>query len=106
MPTFYLPDERHTLASALRCELEALATGGDVVACTLMHPLDDHLRVVAPSEAMVRAALLAVKERVARSRREIEERPPRPTARARRARAGARAESTAGTGPDRAPLAA
>jgi DNA-directed RNA polymerase subunit L len=71
MPSFYLSEESHTLASALRGELEALVGTEDFVACTLVHPLDDFLVVDAPSEAIVRAALLAVKERVAAARRVV-----------------------------------
>lgn len=71
MPTFYLRDERHTLASALRPELERACGEEDAfVACTLVHPLDGHLEVEAPSEADVRAALLAVKARIAAARLE------------------------------------
>ena len=67
MPRFYLMGERHTLASALRVELERLFPD-DVVACTLVHPLDGHLEILAPNEAAVRAALLAVRDHVHRAR--------------------------------------
>lgn len=67
MPTFYLLDERHTLASALRAALEETCPE-DLVACTLVHPLDNFLQVEAPSEAAVRDALLLVKARVAAAR--------------------------------------
>ena len=70
MPAFYFRGESHTLASALRPALEALGEE-DFVACTLHHPLDDHLVVEAPSEATVRAALLAVKDQVAAARRAL-----------------------------------
>lgn len=73
MPTFYLRDERHTLASALRPELERAAGPDDFVACTLVHPLDGHLEVEAPSAAAVRTALLAVKARIAHARQELQE---------------------------------
>lgn len=67
MPTFYFHGERHTLASALRPALEQ-ACPDDFVACTLVHPLDEYLEVEAPSEAAVRAALLAVREQIAATR--------------------------------------
>lgn len=65
---FYFEGERHTLASALRESLERRCPDA-FVACTLVHPLDTHLLVDAPSEADVRAALLDVREQVARARR-------------------------------------
>jgi DNA-directed RNA polymerase subunit L len=67
MPTFTLPDEGHTLASALREALEELYPD-DFVACTLVHPLDAFLHVDAPSEGAVRAALLRVRDRIAAAR--------------------------------------
>lgn len=66
MPTFYLQSERHTLASALRPALEAETDG--FVHCTLMHPLDDHIEVVAPDEATIRGALLTVKDQIRAAR--------------------------------------
>jgi len=68
MPTYYLLSERHTLASALREALEAQCAPSDFVACTLAHPLDQHLEVDAPSISDVRGALLTLKETVARTR--------------------------------------
>lgn len=73
MPTFYLEGHRHTLCSALQAALEEQVEAHDTyVACTLVHPLDEHLEVVAPSEAVVRAALLLVKDRVARARVDVQ----------------------------------
>ena len=63
----YIRDERYTLASALRPVLEAQHPD-DFVACTLVHPLDTHLRIEAPSVAAVRAACLRVKDRIADAR--------------------------------------
>ena len=65
---FYFEGERHTLASALRASLERLCPD-DFVACTLVHPLDTHLVVDAPSEESVRRALLEIKAQIARARR-------------------------------------
>ena len=65
---FYFPGERHTLASALRVELE-LGCPEEFVACTLVHPLDSHLEVEAPSEADLRAALLRIKDHIRNARR-------------------------------------
>ena len=68
---FYFTEDKHTLASALREALErALLDGEDdsFVACTVAHPLDEHLEVDAPSAAAVRVALLEVKERIQRIR--------------------------------------
>ena len=67
MPTFTLPDEGHTLASALRAALEDLYPD-DFVACTLVHPLDTFLHVDAPSERAVREALLRVRDQIAAAR--------------------------------------
>ena len=70
--SFYFKDESHTLASALRPALEAAAAEEDAfVACTLVHPLDAHIQVDAPSEAMVRTALSHLKEQVAEMRRHL-----------------------------------
>jgi DNA-directed RNA polymerase subunit L len=67
MPAFYVRNETHTLASALRPALEA-AHPDELVAVALVHPLDDHIRILAPSAAAVRAALLDVKAQVAAMR--------------------------------------
>lgn len=75
MPTFYLLEERHTLASALRPALEALARDDEFVHCTLIHPLDEHIEVVAPSETILRRALLAVKDQIREARRVLDEAP-------------------------------
>lgn len=64
MPAFYLLDEGHTLAAALRPALEA-ACPDEFAAVTQPHPLDRHLEVTAPAEAAVRHALLAVRAQVA-----------------------------------------
>jgi hypothetical protein len=71
MVTLYFK-ESHTVASALRLQLEAVTSSEDFVSCTLMHPLDDHLEVQAPSEKQVREALLRVKERVAENRKHLQ----------------------------------
>lgn len=65
--TFFLPDEQHTLASALRDVLER-AHPDEYVACTLQHPQDTFLRVDAPNEASVRRALLTLKDEIAEIR--------------------------------------
>lgn len=70
----YLTHESHTLASALRPALEAAVGPEDYVACTLVHPLDDHLQVDAPSAAVVRSALLAVKGQISELRRSVADR--------------------------------
>lgn len=71
---FHLGDETHTLASALRPELEAATD--DFVSCTHLHPLDKHIEVCAPDETTVRAALLRIKDRIRTARAEVV-RPPR-----------------------------
>jgi DNA-directed RNA polymerase subunit L len=68
MPTFYFTGERHTLLSMLRPALEEAAAEDDFVACTLLHPLDEHVVVEAPSEGAVRLALLDLKRRIADNR--------------------------------------
>jgi DNA-directed RNA polymerase subunit L len=65
MPTFYFRGHGHTLACALREALEELTDEDEFVSCTVMHPLDTHLEVVAPSERLVREALLLCRERLA-----------------------------------------
>ena len=67
MPRFYLTDETHTLASALRPCMESLCPD-EFVACTHMHHLDSHVEVEAPSEAALRRALLMVREQIAAAR--------------------------------------
>lgn len=64
---FYFERERHTLASALRAQLEAQCPD-DFVACTLVHPLDTHLLVDAPSEQSLRLALIEIKRQIAQAR--------------------------------------
>ena len=63
MPLYFIRNQHHTLASALR---EALENNhpNEFVSCTLLHPMDDHLRVEAPSEQAIREALLDVKRKV------------------------------------------
>ena len=69
---FYIPDERHTLASALRCVLEDVCVDTDeLVSCTLMHPLDDHIEVRAPSESVLRESLLKLKDMVRTARHSV-----------------------------------
>ena len=67
MPSFYFTAESHTLASALRPALET-ANPDDFVACTLQHPRDDFLLVEAPSEAVLRTALLGIKAQLTQLR--------------------------------------
>ena len=72
MASCYFHDESHTLASAIRPALEAAAAADNAfVACTLVHPLDGHIQVDAPSEAMVRTALSSVKDQVSEMRRHL-----------------------------------
>ena len=56
---FYFLEETHTLASALRVALEEDCTSDfDIVACTIRHPLDQHMVVHSPSEDFLRKSLL------------------------------------------------
>lgn len=73
MATFYF-SQTHTFASALRAALERNASEEDYVSCTVMHPLDNHVEVCAPSEAFVREALLDVKRCVAENRARLSHR--------------------------------
>jgi DNA-directed RNA polymerase subunit L len=68
MPVFYIEGQGHTLASALRAELEASAAHDEIASCTLVHHLDTHLEVRAGSERTVRTALLSIKEKVSDAR--------------------------------------
>jgi DNA-directed RNA polymerase subunit L len=81
MPRFYFVGETHTLASALRPSLEALcASTSEFASCTTPHPLDTFLEVDAPSEAVVRLALLDVKRKIQQARVDVQcrgERAPR-----------------------------
>lgn len=90
MPTFYIRDERHTLPSALRPNLEALCED-DFVSCSLMHPMDNHVEVVAPSDRILRIALLKVKEQIQDVRTRLARAPPAGSS-------GAPAKSTDETG--------
>lgn len=63
MTTLYFMDEQHTLASALRHELEQTAEDG-FVSCTCAHPLDQHIEVHAPNKSVVRQSLLSLKQKV------------------------------------------
>ena len=65
---FYIPDEGHTLASALRTALESEVDAEQYVSCTIPHPLDTYIEVNAPSEQSVRRALLTVREQISRQR--------------------------------------
>lgn len=67
MTTVYLRGHTHTLASALREVLEAHHPS-EYVACSVLHPLDEHLVVEAPSTSAVRLALLEVKDRIREAR--------------------------------------
>ena len=67
-----LPNERHTLASALAPLLEERCPD-DLVSCAHMHPLDDFIYVRAPSDAAIREALLALRAQVARARAEVQQ---------------------------------
>lgn len=67
MPTFYIRGQSHTVAAALREVLEE-AHPDDFVSCTIMHPLDNHIVVEAPSEASIRSALLTIKDKISRVR--------------------------------------
>ena len=55
------------MASALREILEE-DLPDDFVSCTVLHPLDEHVVVEAPSEQAVRQALLAVKDKISKAR--------------------------------------
>lgn len=68
--TFYIPRQSHTLGSALRAVLEE-QNPDDLVACTVLHPLDDFMQVLAPSEAALRRALLELKDRIGRTRARV-----------------------------------
>ena len=69
---FYLMDERHTLASALRCALEERCETDDIVSCTLLHPLDNFIVVRVPEAQLLRTSLLSLKEAVQRARLEVQ----------------------------------
>lgn len=58
---FYFLGQTHTLASALRTALEGRASDEQFVCCAVMHPLDAHVEVEAPSEQFLRHALLDLK---------------------------------------------
>ena len=68
---FYFLGQRHTLASALRSALEAQSDGEHFVACSHLHPLDDHVVVETPSERLLRDALLGLKATLGEVRRAV-----------------------------------
>lgn len=70
---FFFSGEAHTLVSMLREQLEQAADDDDAfVSCEQMHYLDQHVVVEAPDEAYVRGCLLALKDKVARARADLE----------------------------------
>lgn len=71
MPTFYIRDQKHTLASCLREVIEEMCPS-EFVSCTVLHPLDEHIVIEAPSEAVVRSALLALKDKISVAEKEVE----------------------------------
>ena len=77
MVDLYIEGETHTLASMLRERLERNHPD-EFVACAQAHPLDDFIRVTAPSVQDVRRALLELIEQVGDARRELES-PPTPS---------------------------
>ena len=74
---YYILEQQDTVASAVRTALERASEERAFVACTRLHPLDDHLEIEAPSEQMVRHALLDVKSGLARARLEAHKKPSR-----------------------------
>lgn len=66
--TVYFLDQGETLACALRGALERVSSEEDFVSCARMHPLDTHVEVHAPSVAVVRRALVELKQECARLR--------------------------------------
>lgn len=68
MKTFKIVNERHTLASALRPNLESLCGDEEFVSCTLMHPMDNHIEVIVPQEQLLRTALLLIKDQIRQAR--------------------------------------
>lgn len=70
MPTFYIRGQKHTLASALREILEE-NYNDDFVACSVLHPDDEHIVVEAPTEASLRESLLRMKDKLACVRKDI-----------------------------------
>lgn len=70
MPQYHLRDQGHTLASAVREVLEE-SHPTEFVACTVLHPMDSHIVVDAPSEAALRTALIKVKDKIGRARSQL-----------------------------------
>ena len=70
MPTFHIQNHTHTIASTLREILEEMYPH-EYVACTVMHPLDTHLVVDAPSKAAIRTALMVIKDRISTARADV-----------------------------------
>ena len=67
MPTFYLRGRKHTIACALREILEERHPD-EFVACSILHPDDDHIVVQAPSESDLRTCLLLLKDKIKAAR--------------------------------------
>ena len=79
---FFFVQQQHTVAAALRTALEGRSDGLEFVACTHLHPLDEHIEVEAPSEDHVRGALLDVKDALRHIRLELLGPPDLPPSRA------------------------
>tara|TARA_B100001121_G_C18397663_1_gene483872 strand:+ start:364 stop:588 length:225 start_codon:yes stop_codon:yes gene_type:complete len=70
---FYLLEEQHTLASALRTALESSASEEEFISCSALHPLDNFLEIHVPSEKVLRDALLDIKQNLHKARISIRE---------------------------------
>lgn len=63
---FYFSDEGETFACAIRPFLEAETE--EFVSCAVCHPLDEHVELEAPSESVVRRAILSARGDLSRLR--------------------------------------
>ncbi len=88
----YFVGEGETFACAIRPFLEAETE--EFVSCAVCHPLDEHVEVEAPSEGVVRRAILSAREELSRLRAAFAPPTARP-GRARSPESGARAENRA-----------
>ena len=73
MPTYFVQQPQCvTIASALRSALEEITDDSEFVSCAQLHPLDEHIEIQAASKQVVRTALLNIKDKIARARKDVE----------------------------------
>jgi DNA-directed RNA polymerase subunit L len=71
MVSIYLEEEQNTLSCALREALED-QNSNVYVSCSQLHPLDNKIRVEAPSLFAIRQSLILIKDKIRKTRETLE----------------------------------